>query len=206
MKSNALLFSGALMISVALSAFVSGCATPPPLMEEPRIQSHIVKDFADHVPVDVAVLPVVDRSGTSLRFKNLMRDYVTEELTSRLYSPLHNDFVDEEVGSHPRTTPYDISRHRNSMGEDAILALLVDDFEVSYLPGYRKVRVGGSFQLFNSADGRLLWSREVQKKWIDIPGPVQPGALRTAERTAVREFVRFAFQDLPRRSVIGGRS
>ena len=147
-------------------------------------------------PADVAVAPVRDQTGDDTVPRDLMRTAFEEALVDRLYSPLDADYVDQNwVEASFRGTP----------SPDALLLVVIEDYDSSRLYSSGRVVIGGEVVLFEGADttGAVLWSTTLRDE-IDLAqgrgGPPTPSETHIPE--AVRRFARKALDKLPERNAV----
>ncbi len=192
----------ALFIGLAAAA-AAGCVRRPPERPDASMSTEMAPDFAQSVPLNVAVLPAVNTTGREVTIIRSFREYAKEALVERWYSPIAFTAIDSRVGPRERFTPFDLDRLRGTFEEDAILACTLSQWDASTLRKDHKVLAGGEFSLYNSKTGKRLWSVSFSDYWVPVDaGPRQIPAedFYEYEQRAMRSFVQRFFAEFPKRA------
>ncbi len=155
--------------------------------------------LARRQPADVAVAPVRDQTGKDSVPRNLMRAAFEEALVDRMYSPLAAKYVDQNwMEASFRGTPL----------PDALLLVVIENYDPSRLYSSGQVEIGGEVVLFEGADttGAVLWSTTLREE-VDLSegrrGPPTPSATLIPE--AIRRFAALAMSRLPERDPVAAQ-
>ncbi|MBI1849889.1 MAG: hypothetical protein HYR85_06045 [Planctomycetes bacterium] len=183
------------------AALTSGCATAPRDNLAVVNNEQVAQDFAQLRIRDVAVLPVRVGEGESESVGRDVRDEVKQSLVAKLYSPLSFDTVDRKLGPVAERRSFDLAKYKGSFDEDAILTAELTQWDGQWLRSHNQILLGATFSLYHSKSGKVVWSRELRNRYIDISGPVTADNARDSEKEAIRKFVREAMRGLPRKIV-----
>jgi len=114
--------------------------------------------LAEHTPIEIAVLPVVNKTEGNIPAADL-RESFFEALVGRRYSPLALDFVDRHV--------VDAGYTPGASSEQAVLRVDVERWDTSLWKSHNAILVKLTAHLIGSADAARgeLWSGEVDKRF-----------------------------------------
>jgi hypothetical protein len=186
----------------AAAAFGAGCVRKHVDRPDATFATEMAPDFAQKVPLNVAILPPVNVTGKEIPIATHLRESAKNALVDRWYSPIASSVVDSRVGPRERFTPYDLDRLRGTFEEDAILTSQLSAWDVSQLRRDHKVLASGEFTLYDSKTGSKLWSSSFTDYWVTVdaaPGFIAPEDFYEYERRAMREFVDRCFAEFPKR-------
>jgi hypothetical protein len=192
----------ALVGAAALAAGGTACVKKSVDRPDAAFATEMAPDFAQKVPLNVAVLPPVNVTGKEMPIARQFREYAKDALVDRWYSPIAFSVVDSRVGPRERFTPYDLDRLRGTFEEDAILTAQLAQWDSTYLRNQHKVLAGGEFALYDSKSGSKLWGATFSDYWVPIeagPGTIATEDFYEYEHRAMREFVRRCFAEFPKR-------
>ena len=180
--------------SALLLVALAGCKVPAPV----RVEANFVAAPAlvDQSPADIAVLPIEDRTQSDELAPHLtfLRQEVMRQLVDRRFVPMTAEYVDAHSpvpAGESVLEPATLSRLAGQ-DNDAVLGLVVNEWDESRLLSHRKVRFQFEAAMV-AADGEQLWSGTIQ-------GSVKAGgagaapldrdaAARSCGKLAVREML-----------------
>jgi hypothetical protein len=187
-------------ILACLALVVAGaCTTTTPTDEEPDFRGAIER-LNELQPVDVAVAPVRDQTGSQRVPLDVFRTAFIETMIERRYTPLAPTYVDANwVESSFKGTP----------PPDALLVVAVTKWDPSRLYSTGRVEATADVVLFEGGDttGRVLWQRTFADE-VDLGDGRgnPPGAGTDLIPKAVRTFAQHALSVLPMRDPVAART
>jgi len=187
-----------LMVLTVLLA-LGACATRPNIDVTPSVSPPNPLLNAER-PVDIAVLPIHDnsmRQSASWLVED-MREAAERALPEQRYTPLGTQWVDQRLVSAPVPAslrqPSAIAQLRGRFEEDAILAIMVNQWDESDLMRSARVHFDLEAALIGGDGGQTLWSGRVQgsiKAGADGPAPLdRRERARDVARRAIEELIR----------------
>lgn len=123
--------------------------------------------LAKAAPVDVVVAPIENRSPTGDVPVDLLRGAFERALVKRRYSPLATAYVDQalqrtEGAGGTRAT--EASYRPGSLGEDAVLRVLVQSWDDSLFKSHATITAEIDAYMLDSSGGPELWAGRVRKR------------------------------------------
>ena len=119
-------------------------------------------------PVDIVVAPLRDETGESMAPCNELRVAFADALVRRRYSPLSLEYISstldgQETGS--EGTPVPASYHPGTLGEDAVLRVSVNTWDLTYWEHSRMLGVAIDVWMIDSIDplGTEIWGARYEK-------------------------------------------
>lgn len=119
-------------------------------------------------PSDIVVAPVIDETGRAGMPAQDLRTSFQRGLVKRRYSPLANEYVDLHV--------VDGVYSAGTLEEDAVLEVIVEDWDPTYLEARGAVGVRAVVRLVDASTQGLLWSGRIDQT-------VELGPLRNTKTT-----------------------
>jgi len=126
-------------------------------------------------PAEVAVLPVVDKTGDPRVQKILpdLRRAFYWKLIDRRYTPLGLGYVDRVLRTQSEGPVPLVKSLLGKFGEDAILLVTVNSWSEKLLRVDRRVRASLEIHLVSSRSGREIWGGTMDTE-IRVPGHGMP--------------------------------
>jgi hypothetical protein len=186
-----------------MSVLSIGCASTPRETRALVNNEEVAQDFAQLRIRDIAVMPVRTSEDVSESVGQVLRDEIKRSLIGKLYSPLSFDSIDKKLGPVAERRTFDPVRFKGSFDEDAILTAELTQWDEQWLRSNNQVLMGAKLSLYHCPTGKVVWSRELKNKQIDVSGTITAENARAYEDDVVRKFVREAMRGLPRKSVTG---
>jgi hypothetical protein len=193
-RTQARILASALLLSLCATA----CRATPQGPEEPAVRGALDR-LSELQPVDVAVAPVRDQTGSQRVPLDVFRTAFVETLIERRYSPLAPSYVDANwVEASFRGTP----------PPDVLMVVAVTSWDPTHLYSTGKVSATADIVLFEGGDttGKVLWQRTLEQE-IDMGDgrgtPPAPG--QDLIPRAVRRFAQEALGALPMRDPVAAR-
>ena len=121
-------------------------------------------------PVDVVVAPVENRSGDPDVPGDLLRESFQRALVKRRYSPLALEFVEQAIeevevpSGDGEGVVTEASYRPGSLGEDAVLRVIVHEWDDSLLDTHGIVDARIDAYMLDGAGGPELWGGRVVKR------------------------------------------
>ena len=137
---------------------VAGCHSLP---ETPGRHAEILVEgrLAERNPADVAVLPVVNKTGNTAVPLNVIRHTFYKGLVERRYSPINLEFVDRKV--------VDASYQPGALQEDAALKIYLTEWDDSSWETHRRIGIAADVFLLDSRPidaNQELWGWRVRQE------------------------------------------
>lgn len=128
-------------------------------------------------PVDIAVLPIQDRSGGEVPART-MRNELYQGLTEKLYSPISLNYVDV----HWVEAKFDSS----TLEADGVLQVIVEEWDTSLLATNGALNVVIQVEILDGSQpgGRPLWGSRVKRRLELVQGSVTPSRAALFEKAA----------------------
>ncbi len=126
-------------------------------------------------PAEVAVLPVVDKTGRPKAQKILpeLRRAFYRRLMERRYTPLSLDYVDRVLRTRAGGAVPLVKDLAGKFGEDALLLITLNSWSERLLRVDRRVRASLEVHLVSARSGREIWGGTVDTE-IRVPGHGMP--------------------------------
>jgi hypothetical protein len=185
---------------LALAAIVFACASAPRETLTQVDNEESVPNLAQLGIRDVAILPVRVGSHDTQGVAATMRDEIKKALVAKLYSPLSAESIDRKLGPVAERRSFEPARLKGSFDEDAILVTELTQWESQWLRSHGKVLLGGTFALHHSDSGKVVWSREIRNRYVQVTGQVTADNAAEHRADVIRRFVRDALRNLPRKT------
>jgi hypothetical protein len=106
-------------------------------------------------PTDIVVPPVIDETGQAGFPAAALRECFQEGLVKRRYSPLSLEYVDLHV--------VDGIYSMGTLEEDAVLEIIVEDWDTTYLDARGAVGIRAVVRLVDASTRGLLWSGRIDQ-------------------------------------------
>lgn len=126
-------------------------------------------------PTDIVVAPVIDETRQRGFPAQTMRDSFQSGLVKRRYSPLSNEYVDLHVVDGVYTA--------GTLEEDAVLEVIVEDWDTAYLDARGAVGVRAVVRMVDASTQALLWSGRIDRTF-------ELGPIRGKKTTTARLYER----------------
>jgi len=169
-----------------------------------RLDLKAAADLSRENPAEVAVLPVVDKTGNPnvQRFLPELRRAFYRALMDRRYTPLALSYVDSVLRT-LSTGPVPLLKDlRGKFGEDALLLVTVNSWNEKLLRVDRRIRAALEVHLVSSRTGREVWGGTVNLE-IRVPGHGMPSPdeIPLLRREAMAILASKVLAKLPRRKM-----
>jgi hypothetical protein len=121
-------------------------------------------------PVDVVVAPVENRSSGDMVPLDLLRESFQKALVKRRYSPLAIEYVDQSLrrsgtpGSVEGAEVTEASYRPGSLGEDAVLRVIVQSWDDSLFSTHATITAELDAYMVDASGGPELWAGRLSKR------------------------------------------
>ena len=166
------------LFTVLIALALGACATTPNIDVTPSVSPSV--RLAAEAPVNIAVIPVYDNSAQQSASWLLddMRQAAEYTLPTRRYSPMATQWVDQRLvtAAVPASLrePSSVAQLRGRFEEDAILAIMVNQWDEADLMRSARVHFDLEAALLGGDNGETLWSGRLHgsiKAGADGPAP-----------------------------------
>jgi len=169
-----------------------------------RLDLHTTSLFPRENPAEVAVLPVLDKTGIPnvQRFLPDLRRAFYRRLMERRYTPLALGYVDRVLRTQSGGPVPLVKNLLGKFGEDALLLVTVNSWSERMLRADRRIRASLEIHLVSSRSGREVWGGTVDTE-IKVPGHGMPSPdeIPLLRREALDILAGKALALLPKRKV-----
>lgn len=129
-------------------------------------------------PRTIAILPVEDQTGTP-GLDRMVRESLYGHLSPRHFKDVELGLVDQALtGAHKspfdRLTPENLRDLGSRLGCDAIVAGRITAFERLFMGIYSQLSVGADIVIYDTHDGRAIWSDSYVARLHDGSVPLTP--------------------------------
>lgn len=182
-----------LALVALVPALVLGCHSLP---EAPGRHAEVLVEgrLSERNPSDVAVLPVVNKTGKANLPLGVIRHAFYLGLVERRYSPIALDFVDRRV--------VDASYQPGALQEDAALKIFLTEWDDSSWETHRRIGIGADVFLIDARPtdaNQELWGWRLREE-ISVSADTARYALEEdLMRLAIERFTKEILGGLPLR-------
>ncbi|MFT5286951.1 MAG: hypothetical protein ACI8TQ_003126 [Planctomycetota bacterium] len=163
------------ILFVALIA-ASGCAIP---IQKAQNETNRYPSFGleKASPVDMAVLPIVDRTGGEVPVR-IIRNQLYLGLADKLYSPISLNFVDVNW--------VEASHDATSLDADAVLRIVIEKWDTSLISTHGALAAEIAIEILDGAapSGDPLWGVRIRRRLEIMKGNVTLSRAEIFDRAA----------------------
>ncbi|MFO1009584.1 MAG: hypothetical protein U1F29_05920 [Planctomycetota bacterium] len=142
---------------VACAALVAAACNQLPTRKGNTVESPANSKIETASPVDVAVLPIVNATGSKKVPSKELREALEAGLVQRRYTPLATEFVDAQVT--------DAAFRPGSLREDATLQVTIGNWDDSLWATHTAVTLELTARIVDSRTGAELWSGKLDRRF-----------------------------------------
>tara|TARA_R110002111_G_scaffold104418_2_gene162000 strand:+ start:272 stop:919 length:648 start_codon:yes stop_codon:yes gene_type:complete len=165
-------------------------------------------NLAEMDPNDIVVAPLILGEGVKVSDR-MLREAFVNALIERHYAPLSLDYVDANMPEPVQAGPGGVGTQnasyvRGILNEDAVLQVIVNDWDESLWNARKAIRAQIEVRLENSSGGPAFWVATFDDRRDFAAREKHHATMISLRKEAFREIAKEILSQLPRREAAPG--